>query len=273
MPVDYQPAIDWIDGFITERPGTLVVAFLLVTGVFAVGAGNVSTTAGTQQFTEDSPAQAALDEVNAEFTPTFATDTGSTQLIQRGGNVLSRPAMARMLELQRRMADRRGMRVASTTSAAGIVARRLDPKAVTLSDQQRAIEGATDAELERAIRQADETNPRFSSLLSKDFNRESASASATIGVVTHEIPGGISGSAGQGGSSPLVPIQTEAAAIAESVGGDITVSAPGSSARSSPPSSTTPSRSSSPRRCCSSPCFSPSPTGTSPTSCSASSRC
>ena len=223
MPVDYQPAIDWIDGFITERPGTVVVAFLFVTGVFAVGAGNVSTTAGTQQFTEDSPAQAALDEVNAEFTPTFATDTGSTQLIQRGGNVLSRPAMARMLEVQRRMADRRGMRVASTTSAAGIVARQLDPEAVTLSDQQRAIEGATDAEVERAIRQADETNPRFSSLLSKDFNRESASASATIGVVTHEIPGGISGAAGQGGASPLVPIQTEAAAIAESVGGDITV--------------------------------------------------
>ena len=223
MPVDYQPAIDWIDGFITERPGTVVVAFLLVTGVFAVGAGNVSTTAGTQQFTEDSPAQAALDEVNAEFTPTFATDTGSTQLIQRGGNVLSRPEMLRMLELQRRMADRRSMRVASTTSAAGIVARQLDPGAVTLSDQQRAIEGATDAEIERAVRQADETNPRFSSLLSKDFNRESASASATIGVVTHEIPGGISGAAGQGGSSPLVPIQTEAAAIAESVGGDITV--------------------------------------------------
>ncbi len=223
MAVDYQPAIDWIDGYITDRPGTVVVAFLLVTGVFAVGATGISTEAGTQQFTEDSPAQEALDEVNAKFTPTFGADTGSTQLIQRSGNVLSKPALLRMLELQERMAERPGMRVETTSSAAGIVARQLDPDEGTLAAQQRAIEAATPTEIAEAVRRADETNPRFSALLSTDFNRESASASATIGVVTHEVPGGLSGAAGQGGSSPLTPIQTEAAHIADGVGGDITV--------------------------------------------------
>ena len=223
MDVDYQPYVDWVDGYITDRPGTVIVAFLLVTGLFAVGLGGVSTTAGTQQFTQDLPAQEALDEVDTKFTPAFAADSGSTQLVQQGGNVLSRTEMLRMLELQERMADREGMRVESTSSAAGIVARQLDPGAESLDAQQRAIEGATDREIRRAVREADETNPRFSGLLSEDFNRESASASATIGVVTHEIPGGVSGSAGQGGSSPLTPIQREAAAISESVGGDITV--------------------------------------------------
>ena len=223
MTLDYQPYVDWVDGYITERPKTVIVVFLVVTVLFGVGLGAVSTTAGTQQFTEDIPAQEALDEVNTKFTPAFATDSGSTQLIQRGGNVLSRTEMLRMLELQERMADREGMRVESTSSAAGIVARQLDPGAESLEAQQRAIEGATDAEIRAAVREADRTNPRFSGLLSEDFNRESTSASATIGVVTHEIPGGVSSSAGQGGSSPLTPIQREAVAISESVGGDITV--------------------------------------------------
>ncbi|WP_434085394.1 efflux RND transporter permease subunit [Natronomonas marina] len=221
--MDYQPYVDRVDGYVTERPGTVVVAFLLVTGMFALGLGGVSTEAGTQQFTQDVPAQEALDEVNAKFSPAFAADTGSTQLIQRSGNVLSRTAMLRMLEVQERMADRPGMRVESTSSAAGIVARQLDPDAETLAAQQRAIEGATDTEIRAAVRAADETNPRFSGLLSEDYNPESASASATIGVVSHEIPGGVSGSAGQGGSSPLTPIQQEAERIVDSVGGDITV--------------------------------------------------
>jgi predicted RND superfamily exporter protein len=114
MPFDYQPYVDAVDGYITDRPGAVVVAFLLATALFGVGLGGISTTAGTQQFAQDLPAQEALDEVNAKFTPTFAADTGSTQLIQRGGNVLSRPALLRMLELQERLVDRPGLRVEST---------------------------------------------------------------------------------------------------------------------------------------------------------------
>jgi predicted RND superfamily exporter protein len=221
--VDYQPYVDRVDALVTGRPGTVIVAFLLVTVLFGFGVGNVSTSAGTEQFTEDVPAQEALDEVNAKFTPTFGTGGGSTQLIQRSENVLSRDAMARMLEVQERMRERPGMRVESTSSAAAIVARQLDPGAETPAAQRRAIEGATDGEIRQAVRDADESNPRFAGLLSEDFNRESASASATIGVVSHDVPEAGGGSAGQGGSSPLTSIQREAAAIANAVGGDIRV--------------------------------------------------
>ncbi|MUV86077.1 MMPL family transporter [Natronomonas sp. CBA1123] len=223
MAVDYQPYIDRLDHYITERPGTVILAFLLVTGLFVVGLGGVSTSAGTQQFAESTPAQEALDEVNQKFSPAFGADSGSTQLIQDSENVLSRDAMLRMLEVQEQMADRPGLRVSSTSSAASIVAQQLDPQATTPEQQQQALEAATATEIQQAIRQADETNPRFSGLLSNDYNRQSASASATIGVVSHDIPSGLSSSAGQGGSSPLTPIQQEARTIANSVGSDITV--------------------------------------------------
>ena len=159
--IDYQPYVDRVDALVTGRPGTVIVAFLLVTVLFGFGVGNVSTSAGTEQFTEDVPAQEALDEVNAKFTPTFGTGGGSTQLIQRSENVLSRDAMARMLEVQERMRERPGMRVESTSSAAAIVARQLDPGAETPAAQRRAIEGATDGEIRQAVRDADDSNPQI----------------------------------------------------------------------------------------------------------------
>ena len=68
---DYQAIIDRADEWITERPRAVIIAFLVVTALFAVGLGNISTEAGTQQFTEDSPSQQALEEVNEQFSPTF----------------------------------------------------------------------------------------------------------------------------------------------------------------------------------------------------------
>jgi predicted RND superfamily exporter protein len=223
MDVDYQPYVDRVDTLITQRPGTVVLAFLLVSGLFALGLGGVETSAGTEQFAEDLPSERALQEVNQRFSPTFSTDTGSTQLIHRGENVLSKPELLRMLTLQERLANHERLRVTGTSSAASMVAMQLDPEATTPAEQRRAVEAATESRIEQAVRAADRQNPRFSGLLSDDFDRRSASASATIGVVTHEVPGGVSGGAGQGGSSPLTPIQQQARFVADSVGGDIQV--------------------------------------------------
>ncbi|RJT06571.1 RND family transporter [Halococcus sp. IIIV-5B] len=219
---DYQRYIDWADEWITERPKTVVLVFLVVTAVFAVGLTNISTSSGTSQFTDDSPAQTALDNVNEEFSPTFSEANGSTQLIQRGSNVLSKDEMLAMLTLQQRAEDDPSLRVASTSSAAAIVAQTLDPEATTLDDQIDAIKDATPTEIESAIGTAAE-NDGFTSLLSNDFNAQSASASATIGTVTHDVPGGISESAGTSGSSPLTAIQTRVQSMAGSVDSDITV--------------------------------------------------
>jgi predicted RND superfamily exporter protein len=103
------------------------------------------------------------------------------------------------------------------------VARALDPDAETIDAQIDAIEGATPSQIDRAVRR-NADNPAFTGTLSNDFNAEAASASATIGVVRHELPAGLSSSgAGQGGSSPLTPIQLQSVRIVDTVGGDITV--------------------------------------------------
>jgi predicted RND superfamily exporter protein len=221
-PVDYQRFIDAADDQIVNHPKRLVVAFLLVTTLFAGGLANVTTDAGTEGFTQDVPAQRAFEDVQREFGPAFSTDTGSTQLIQSGSNVLSKREMVRMLTVQQRLQDADGLRVQSTSGIASIVARTLDPSATTIEAQIGAIEQATPGQIDRAVRQADERGG-VRGLVSRDFNRGSASASATIGVVTHELPSGVSQSAGQGGSSPLTPIQLRAQYITNTVDGDIRV--------------------------------------------------
>jgi predicted RND superfamily exporter protein len=212
-----------VEHAIVNRTGRVILAFLLVTAVFAVGLGNVSTESGTQQFAEGTPAQEALTSVNNEFGPRFTDDVGSTQLIQSAPNVLSKPELLRMLRAQERLQAEPDLRVSSTTSAARIVASTLDPEATSIEAQIVAVERATPSEIDRAVRQnADDS--RFTGTLSNDFNEEAASASATIGVVQHTLPAGLSSSqAGQGGSSPLTPIQLQAERVVATVGGDITV--------------------------------------------------
>lgn len=67
--------------------------------------------------------------------------------------------------------------------------------------------------------------PGFRSLLTKDFNPQSASASGTLATVSHDVA--VEGGAGQGGSSPLTPIQQRSQEVVSSVGGDIRVFGPG----------------------------------------------
>jgi predicted RND superfamily exporter protein len=221
--VDYQRFIDAADDWITGRPGTVVLAFLVMTAVFAVGLPSVSTESGTEQFSEDVPAEQALQDVNDKFTDPFAADEGSTQLIQRGENVLSKEGLLRMLRLQERLADDTDMRVVETRSAARLVARQLDPSATTLEEEIDAVERATPGEIRVAVGTLARENPGFTSLLSDDFNPTAPSASATVAVVSHEIPAGVSSGSGQGGSSPLEPIQLEAQYVASAAGGDVVV--------------------------------------------------
>ncbi|SFR99862.1 Predicted exporter protein, RND superfamily [Halomicrobium zhouii] len=222
--MDYQRYIDWADDRIVEDSRKVVIVFLLLTGVFAIGLGNISMAAGTSQFTTGLPAEEALTDINREFSSSFSADTGNTQLIQEGTNVLSKESMLRMLRAQERVEDHDELRVTSTSSAATIVATQLDPEATTTSAQIDAVEEATPTEIDQAVRSADERSPQFSGLVSSDFNRKSASASATIGLVVHEIPAGISEGSGQGGSSPLTSIQKQADFTVSSAGqGTITV--------------------------------------------------
>jgi predicted RND superfamily exporter protein len=223
-PFDYQRLVDAADDQIVNHPKRVVGAFLVLTLIFGVGLGNVSTDAGTMGFTQDVPAQQAFEDVQQQFGGNpFATDTGTTQLIQRDENVLSRKGLLRMLRIQERVEDHESLRVTTTSSAATIVAGQLDPEARTTAERIDAVERATPAEIDRAVQRAADRNPQFVSLLSNDWNREAAAAGATIGVVTHEVPAGLSASAGQGGTSPLTPLQQRTEFVVDSVGGEVVV--------------------------------------------------
>ncbi|MFB6310155.1 MAG: RND family transporter [Salinirussus sp.] len=220
--LDHQRAIDWVDHRIVNHAGKVVLLFLVITAAFAVGLGNVSTEAGTQQFTTGLPSEEALERVSTEFSPTFEPDTGGTTLIQSGGNVLSRPAMVRMLRVQERASEQPSLRVTGSASAAGLVAQELDPGAKTPQEQRRAVERATGTAIDRAVRTLAARNDRFTGLLSTDFNRKDAAASATIGTLSHEVPSGLATGAGQSGTSPLTAIQEQVQFLASDVG-DMTV--------------------------------------------------
>ncbi|MFB6070286.1 MAG: RND family transporter [Halanaeroarchaeum sp.] len=220
--VEYERTVAWISRHIANHPERVVVTFLVVTLVMTAGLGNISTETGTQQFSEGTPSEEALSEVDQKFSDPFAIDTGTTQIIQVGRNVLSKKSLLYMLRAQDRVTDRTELRVTNTRSAAQLVARAIDPTATTIDEQIRTIERATPGQIDAAVRRA-AAGPGFTGTLSNDFNAKSASASATIAVVTHEVPAGLSAGPGTSGSSPLQSIQIETAHVVNAGGGEFRV--------------------------------------------------
>ncbi|MHC3381160.1 efflux RND transporter permease subunit [Haloarcula sp. H-GB5] len=221
--LDYQKYIDILDDWIVNRDKTVVAAFIVVTLVLSAGFGMTATDSGTSQFTEGVPAQEASDEVNDNFErEPFGEGTGTTTLIQKDTNVLSKPAILNMLKAQNRLTQRESQDVVGTTSVAQAVAQTLAPDAETLPEQIDAVEAASQSEIKSAARKTLERQAGVAGLLSNDLNRQEPSASATLTTVTHEVPG-VSNSAGTQGTSPLTPIQQEAEYIVSSVDGDISV--------------------------------------------------
>ncbi|APW98206.1 Patched family protein [Halobiforma lacisalsi AJ5] len=180
-----------INPLITERTWTVVLVFLLVTAVFLSGAvaGGGEQQAGTDQFTEDSEAQEAFDEMQENFDRSGRDAGGTTAQLfvtdRNDGNVLSKPNLLRMLEFQDRVENEDGLRVASTTSPASLIATQLDPEATTAERQYRAIERASPRQLEDAIARADE---RMGIPVSTDFTRESARADVAQVAITYDTP-------------------------------------------------------------------------------------
>lgn len=71
-----EAATEALNEVIISRSKTVVVAFLVMTVVFAGGFGLVSTdTDSTDSFTNDLPEQDALDAVNEEFEGPFEAST------------------------------------------------------------------------------------------------------------------------------------------------------------------------------------------------------
>lgn len=200
-----------VNTWIVDRPGQVILAFALLTAVFATGLDDVTMSSGTEQFSESVDAYGTNERVEERFSPSFAVEPETTLLLQDEQNVLSRGSLVRMLEVQYRLDERRDLRVTSTRSAAQLVARELDESATSFEDQLRVVRQASDSEIRTAVRQAAD-DPAFTSLVGDDFNLQAASASAALGVATHEVE-----------EAAFASVQLEVRRVANSVGGDIRV--------------------------------------------------
>ena len=198
--MDFQWFIDRIDAAIVTRPKTVVLLFLVLTVCFATGFGSITTESGQGQFIEDLPSFQAVEDINEKFGSSFGEVTTSTTLVQESTNVLGKPALLDMLKTRERILDASGLRATSVSTPAVTVATTLDPDATTPEAQYRAVERSTPAEIAAAVREAAD-DPGFTNSLSDDFNRESASASASRGSVTHAAGPGAGASGGPGGGS------------------------------------------------------------------------
>ncbi|GAB6878793.1 hypothetical protein JCM17823_10670 [Halorubrum gandharaense] len=209
-----------VNEVIVSRPRAVIVAFLLVTAVFAVGMTAVTTeTDATGGFTDDLPEQEALDAINAEFDDPFEADEETTQLIHDGNDVLTRGELLHMLQLLERIDSRDDLRMESANGPATLVAQSLDPTAETPAEQRRAVERATDSEVRGAVRELS-ANPQFTGIVSDDFNENHASASTTITIVSHDVPQGFS-------DDDLQGVQTTVADLAGDEPADIRAFGPG----------------------------------------------
>lgn len=200
---------------IVDRPRRVIVAFLILSLVFAGGMTLVSTdTEATDSFTEGLDEQEALDAVNEEFEGSFEAESKSTQLIHSEGNVLTKKALLRDLRVLEEVESRDDLRADSANGPATVVAQTIDPSATTATEQRRVIESASETRIRRTIRDLSD-NPRFTGTVSTDFNPTSVSASASITVITHDVPSGFS-------DDDLQEIQTTIRSIAADQPGDIT---------------------------------------------------
>ena len=180
----FERSIDVVTDAITSYPGRISIAFVLLTGVFVLGLGNVETESGSDQFVEDLESFEAFQDIQREFGAPFPQSTTTTQLLQRERNVLSRASLLRMLRAQERLLDHEDLRVQSASSPARTVARQLDPRAEDIEAEIEAVESATAGEVDDAVRRAAE-RPGFTSQLTQDFDPETATARGMQGSVVH----------------------------------------------------------------------------------------
>ena len=204
--------VERVDKLVTERPVTVIAVFLLVSLVAVGGLAGITTSAGADQFTQDIPAQQALDDIDEEFETSIGGSATSAQLIVSDDNVLSRTALTRILETQHRLESRSTLRVSSTSSHADAVATQLDPTAETATERRDAVAESTPSELRRAISDADESGA-IAAQVSVDYNPTAQRAGTSIVGVTYDLPDAAT-------TARVTQLQTESIDVVGSVPGN-----------------------------------------------------
>ncbi|ERH01560.1 MAG: putative exporters of the RND superfamily [Halonotius sp. J07HN6] len=186
--LDLEPSLNALNSIILGRPLAVVATFLVITVLLFGGIGMIESVEDqSDAFSEDIAAQEALDAINEEFGATFGPEEETTTLLQSSDNVLSKEALANSLAVIEQTDERAELRLASARGPAISIAQTIDPSATTYEAQRRAITGASDTEIRKAVRQ-NADNPGFRAVLGDDFNRQSATASASITALNHDFP-------------------------------------------------------------------------------------
>ena len=204
--------VERVDELVTERPVAVIAVFLLISVVAVGGVTGITTSAGADQFTQDIPAQRALDDIDEEFETSIGGSATSAQVIVTDDNVLSRATLIRILETQARLESRSTLRVSSTTSHADAIARQLDPTAETPSERRDAVAEATPAELQAAIADADAAGA-VAAQVSVDYNPTAQRAGAAIVGVTYDLPEAAT-------TARVTELQTQSVAVIDTVPGN-----------------------------------------------------
>ncbi len=210
---DPDRSVERLSAVTLDNAVSILIVVGLLTIVFAGGIPLVDQEAGTDQFTEEVPAMEAMEEIDEEFEGAVGDDETTAQLFVQADNVVSRPALVRLLETQHRLEDDGSLRISDTESHADRIATQLEPTAETPADRQRAIEEATDRELADAILAVEESGDGFDGQLSEDYNPTSQSASTALVVVEYDVPQSVQ-------TSRLETLQIESAAVVDGVPGN-----------------------------------------------------
>jgi len=213
--IDHERAVEALSHWIVDNPERIIVAFLVVTAIFAGGLGNVEIDSGTDRFFESVPEHDTQQYVDDQFGSTFETGDDTTQIVVTDENVFSKRAVLRTLELQQDLQSDPSLRVRETTGLATGIARVLAPFATTPEQRIQAVETASPAEIRDAARTLLDLRPGITQVLSEDRNLKEPRASATIVVVTHSVP--------EGDQATLESIQERMKDTAETADGDIRV--------------------------------------------------
>lgn len=201
-----------INYVVTERTRLVILLFVVLTGVFLVGATQISSDSGTSQFTEDIPSQEALESINDEFSQRSIgrSSLGQTTIIHTRENSLSKNSLLEMSKFEEQIAEKNALRVADISSISSAVAEEIDPTATSEEEQTNVLQKSTEEEIRSATRTV--IDRQFESSVSDDYNSESVTASATIGTVQHSgrvSSGGSSEGPGVGDTGGLETVQLE----------------------------------------------------------------
>lgn len=219
-----------INWFVSERTRLVILLFFLLTVVFLVGATQISSDSGTSQFTEDIPSQEALESINDEFSQRLLgrSSLGQTTVIHTRGNSISRNALLQMSKFEEKVADKDNLRVEDISSVSSAVAEEIDSTATSEEDHTKVLRKSTQGEVRSATVKVIER--RFESSVSDDYNKESVTASATIGTIQHSgrvSSGGSSSGPGVGDTGSLEDVQLEIQSISQDSTDSIIISGAG----------------------------------------------